>query len=79
MKDAIPTYVRIPNDLKERIDAAASSNRRSRNAEIVTRLEDSFHPSRQQLVNYPVGDLLGELLRRYAPDEIMIRIGKEPS
>lgn len=77
MKDAIPTYIRIPNDLKERIDAAARENRRSRNAEVITRLEESFTPSSKSLVNYPVGDLLGELLRRYQPGEIMIRIGKE--
>jgi hypothetical protein len=34
--------LRLPQDLKNRIDAAASANKRSLNAELVARLEESF-------------------------------------
>lgn len=36
--------LRLPADLKARIDQAAAENRRSINAELVARLEDSFIP-----------------------------------
>lgn len=34
--------VRLPSDLKDRIERSARNNNRSMNAEIVTRLEESF-------------------------------------
>lgn len=77
MKDVIPTYVRLPVDLKDKIDAAAEKQSRSRNKEILARLDGSFAPSKSELASYDTGDLIGELLRRYPPGEIMIRIGKE--
>ena len=37
--------LRIPADLKEKVEAFAKANNRSINAEIVSRLEGSFHSS----------------------------------
>lgn len=34
--------IRLPGDLKERIETAASDNNRTMNAEIVARLQESF-------------------------------------
>jgi predicted transcriptional regulator len=76
MTDLIPTYVRLPESLKDRLDRAAATNRRSRNKEVVARLSESFEPSIQSLATVDSGLLIGELLRRYQPDEILIRIGK---
>lgn len=77
MKDVVPTYVRIPGDLKSQLDAAANHNARSRNGEIIKRLRDSFSPSGKSLAAYETADLVNELMRRYSPDELLIRIGKE--
>ncbi len=77
MEDVVPTYIRIPAELKRLIDEAAQRNRRSRNKEILERLHCSFSPSKSGLSSYDDGDLIGELLRRFGPGEIMIRVGKE--
>lgn len=77
MNDVIPTYVRLPVDLKEKIDEAADKRSHSRNKEILERLYSSFVPSKGDLASYDTGDLIGELLKRYPKDEIMIRIGKK--
>ena len=37
--------LRIPQELKERVEAAAVNNKRSMNAEIAARLEESFRPT----------------------------------
>lgn len=37
--------VRLPADLKDQVEAAAKTNNRSMNAEIVARLQASFSPS----------------------------------
>ncbi len=76
MDDVVPTYIRLPADLKRLIDEAAKANRRSKNREVLERLYGSFTPSKADLASYDAGDLIGELLRRYDPSEIMIRIGK---
>lgn len=40
-----PSYpLRMPLELREQIESSSSSNKRSVNAEIVARLEDSFLP-----------------------------------
>ncbi|MFL9987230.1 Arc family DNA-binding protein [Paraburkholderia sediminicola] len=38
----IQTNLRLPADLKERLKHAADANKRSTNAEVVARLEESF-------------------------------------
>ena len=77
MEDVVPTYIRLPADLKRMIDEAAKANRRSKNREVLDRLYGSFSPSKSDLSAYDAGDLIGELLRRFEPGEIMIRIGKD--
>lgn len=43
--DKLDQYiVRFPNGLRDRIKEAAAANNRSMNAEIISRLEDSFAP-----------------------------------
>jgi len=76
MKNAVPTYIRLPAELKNKIDAAAKRNKSSRNNEMVARLDSTFNVSKAALADYDSGDLIGELLRRYDPESIMIRIGK---
>jgi len=58
-----PFGLRMPLELKERIDAAANYNRRSINAECVARLQESFE-RRADLSSLPVGDLLAEIMDR---------------
>ncbi|BBL75430.1 hypothetical protein MishRS11D_25280 [Methylomagnum ishizawai] len=41
--------IRLPNDLKERIEAAAHQGRRSMNAEIIARLEASLNAEESRL------------------------------
>lgn len=43
-RDIVPLGLRMPPDLKERIEAASKQNGRSMNAEIVARLQASFDP-----------------------------------
>lgn len=43
--------VRLPADLKQRIEEAAGTARRSLNAEIVARLQESFAPSEPLTIN----------------------------
>ncbi|MFL9859461.1 Arc family DNA-binding protein [Paraburkholderia madseniana] len=42
----IQTNLRLPADLKERLKHAADANKRSTNAEVVARLEESFASSK---------------------------------
>lgn len=61
-RDIAPFGVRMPPDLKSRVEAAATNGGRSINAEIVTRLEQSF-----SLVSSPLAwDDLVDLLQREA-------------
>lgn len=43
-RDITPFALRMPPDLRARVDGAAKANKRSLNAEIVARLEESFAP-----------------------------------
>jgi flagellar motor switch protein FliG len=40
--DLVPLMLRLPEDLRRRIEREATRNQRSLNAEVVRRLEDSF-------------------------------------
>jgi hypothetical protein len=73
-REIIPFGLRIPEDLKKRIDKAAAKSARSINAEIVARLNDSFE--RGPLADYADGQLIEELMSRYKRGEIYIRVGK---
>lgn len=71
-KQTDPQYkLRLPAELKERIERAALENKRSMNAEIVARLEASFEadasPPREStevLIDKITEKILAELLRR---------------
>lgn len=72
MKTEIPFSFRIPEKLKAKLDEAKDKSRRSLNAEMLVRLEESFRPP---LASYEDGDLIAELMRRYKRGAIHIRIG----
>ena len=65
-KDAAIT-VRIPADLKRRLDAAARKARRSLSAEIAHRLESSVKP--EEAENPPVRPMTGRFAGMKAPTE----------
>ena len=66
-----PLYVRIPDGIKEKLDAAADENMRSLNMEVSHRLQSSFKP----LDEYPVMDLLANIMARSEPGEFAFRFG----
>jgi len=70
-----PFGLRIPEDLKEKLDFAAKAHKptkRSLNSEMLARLEDSFG-SRADISSIPDSDLIAELLRRYERGVIKIQ------
>lgn len=75
-RDISPFGVRIPADLKARIEESAAKNKRSINAEVVMRLGESFESTNGALAEFTDGELIKELLARYRRGEIYIRIGK---
>lgn len=75
--DVVPTYVRIPEPIKRRLDDAAEKNDRSVNGEIVRRLRDSFRPVADMLADVDYSDLMTELIRRHPPGDIIIKVSKE--
>jgi hypothetical protein len=74
-RDITPFGLRMPSDLKARVDAAAESNGRSINAECVARLQESFE-ARADLTALPVGVLLDEIIQRLGA-RVQIVIAKE--
>lgn len=76
-RDLDKTIVRLPDGMRSQIKAAARANKRSANAEIVSRLEASFVVAGQEL-NGPIAAILaayveGEVRRRL--QEIASKIG----
>jgi hypothetical protein len=72
MRDISPFGLRIPDDLKTRLEDAAARNRRSLNSEMLARLEASFAGP---LDDYSDGELIAELMSRYGRGEIYVRVG----
>lgn len=77
MRDIAPFGLRIPAELKTKIEQAAAKNRRSLNAEMVTLMEKCLEHI--PLADYSDGELIADLMRRYGRGEIYIRIGKTGS
>lgn len=75
MRNIPPTGVRIPDDLKDKLDEASKDSNRSLNSEIINRLKVSFELQDRPLASYPDADLVRELLLRYKHGDIAIRIG----
>jgi len=71
-----PLSVRMPSDLKDRIEAAAVTAHRSINSELVARLESSFRPP---LAELPTAELVAELVRRKAVSGIDVRQTDPPA
>jgi len=61
--------IRLPPELKERIERAADQNGRSQNAEIIARLEQSFDPARSGIsvreANLFTLELMQALVKRF--------------
>lgn len=74
-RDITPFGLRMPADLKTRIEERASQNSRSINSEIVGRLVESLDASDRPLRSYTDGDLIKELIDRYERGMVSIRIG----
>lgn len=66
--------IRLPADLKERIESASKTEGRSMNAEIIARLENSFDAS-ASFKKAELGALINELMNRFPPDQVLISIG----
>lgn len=62
-RDITPFGLRMPAELKARVDAAATKNGRSINAELIARLQESFE-GRTALQDAPAGQLLEEVVQR---------------
>lgn len=62
-RNLTPFGLRMPAELKSRVDAAAVSNKRSINAEVIARLQQSFE-GRSDLASLPAGTLIEELIHR---------------
>lgn len=73
MRDIAPFGLRIPSELKARIEHSANERKRSLNSEMIARLTESFSASK--LPDFTDGELIAELMRRYARGDIYIRIG----
>ena len=66
--------IRLPSDLKQKIEEVANQEKRSMNAEIVDRLEKSFHfvtlpetnPKNLKLAHYQIIDRKVEVAERLA-------------
>jgi hypothetical protein len=54
-RDIAPFGLRIPTELKTRIEKAAEKNLRSMNAEMVVRLENSFDAEGMRLKDFSTG------------------------
>lgn len=64
-RDITPFGLRMPAELKQRIDAAAKAGGRSINSEIIDRLQRSFDWSADGLADLPDGLLLEAVLARF--------------
>lgn len=77
-RDIAPFGLRIPAELRKRLEKAAEKNIRSLNAEMVARLEDSLAVDDKKLSEYSVGELIQELIRRNEPGRLKIEFESEP-
>lgn len=72
--DKANTYVRIPMQIRNLLEEAATLNDRSVNSELVRRVKESFRPPVDALAEVDTADLMQELMRRYPPGKIKIQI-----
>ncbi|PUA18002.1 hypothetical protein [Glaciimonas sp. PCH181] len=71
--------LRIPNALHAKLQTSAVLATHSQNAEIIARLTQTYEDARPTRLSnpddFPVGELIQELIERYGPERICIRIG----
>lgn len=72
-RDITPFGLRLPAELKTRMEEAAAKNLRSLNAELVLRIEASERP----LASYTVGDLIQELISREEAMQLSITVERK--
>lgn len=76
-RDQDKFVLRLPDGMRERLKAEAEANKRSMNAEIVARIEDSFEARQRMDAGIQgVTELLTTVIARVASD--MRREGKTP-
>jgi len=63
-----PYPLRMPDDLRQQLEAAAKENHRSLNAEIVARLQESFDKPAARPMQDSDLDMLLDLLRERAKE-----------
>jgi len=68
-----PFGLRMQPELRASLQEAAVENGRSLNAEIVARLEASFH---RDVLSLKTGELIDALLDRFPPGKVSVTIGK---
>lgn len=74
MRDITPFSVRLPEELRDRLEESKKKSGRSMNAEILFRIERGLLA--RPLDQYSDGDLIRELIDRHEGDPVSIRIGK---
>lgn len=72
-REITPFGLRLPAELKTRMDEAAAKNLRSLNAELVARIESSERP----LAAYTVGELIQELISREEAGRLRITVDRQ--
>lgn len=72
-RDITPFGLRLPAELKTRMEEAAAKNMRSLNAELVVRIELSERP----LSAYTVGELIQELINRDEAGRLSIKVDRQ--
>lgn len=73
----VPFGLRLQPELKARLEDAAAANSRSLNAEIAARLEASLQGRGDvSLPETSTGEIVNELLRRFPPNMVEIRLGQ---
>ncbi|ELZ3403972.1 Arc family DNA-binding protein [Acinetobacter baumannii] len=76
--------IRVPAELKKKLETLALENNRSLNAEVVTRLESSFDNECLDLYKIPLEKLMSVVMERFGENSISLtfeetqRIKKAP-
>lgn len=76
--------IRVPAELKKKLELLAIENSRSLNAEVVTRLENSLNNEHLDLYKIPLEQLMAVVMKRFGENSISLtydevqRIKKTP-
>lgn len=71
--NVVPLMVRVPEDLRDRIKAAAEANGRSQNSEIVATLEEKYPaPLEPEALHAKLSEIYNEVTRNSAQINILV-------